>query len=220
MRGDAIDELSARHEEKFVGHVSQDAELVRDQQNGFAFRTHAGQQLDDVSGGVGIDVGERLVEEQQRRLVEDGASERESLAHALRVLSYTALQTRVKPDSADGALKRRVRANAVKLGEKAEVLHAGEVFVKQGRMGHVAHFRTCIFMVLAEHQDAAFGGLVEAGDDSQQGGFPGAVFAAQDVEAARIKFKADVPDRGGAAVNFGDVLNPDGNGGGSQREPQ
>jgi hypothetical protein len=57
--------------------------------------------------------------------------------------------------------------------------------------------------------DAAFRGIVQAGDHAQQRGFAGAVFSAQDVEAPRRKIERDFSYRGSAAVNLGDVFSVD-----------
>ena len=73
-----------------------------DDENGFALVADFGQQSHHVAGGVNVDVGEGLVEQQNLRIVQQSARQRHPLPHALRILSYWTLEIGIESDGADG----------------------------------------------------------------------------------------------------------------------
>ena len=63
--------------------------------------------------------------------------------------------------------------------------------------------RWCDF--LARHHQRAAVGLVGAGDDLDERGFPRAVFAEQGVDFARPQLERDAPERADGPEGFADV---------------
>ena len=112
------------------------------------------------------------------------------------------VQLRIEPHGADRAGTARVVADAIQTGEIAEVLHGAEFVVEQRGVPHVANARGHVPQVMAAkaRATAAASGLQQAGDDAQQGGFAGAVFAQDQVEFAGFELGAHSAQRREASV--------------------
>ena len=74
---------------------------------------HGTEQARHLFGGTDIDIRERLVEQQNARIVQDSACQRQSLAHALRILANAALERRIKPNRSYRLIANRTIANSV-----------------------------------------------------------------------------------------------------------
>ena len=110
--------------------------------------------------------------------MEDGAGQRKSLPHALRVLADTSRQIRIEADLAHGVAANLVVVNSIEPGEVAQVLHAAEFVVEQRRVSHVADaVRDLTNLLRTEDCEATLARLHQAGDDAQQGALAGAVIA-------------------------------------------
>src|SRR5262249_45121881 len=149
---------------------------------------------------LGVDVGERFVQQQKLRRVKDGASQRQALPHALRVLAYAAGELGIEAHAAYRIRERSVGIDPVQSSEEAKVLHGGEFVVKQGSMRHVADSSQSVSSLHPEDADGAVRGGAQAGDHAQQCGFSGAVLASQDVETPRLKLEGNVAHGGAATV--------------------
>ena len=61
---------------------------------------------------------------------------------------------------------------------------------------------------VAEDLDGAVAGAEQAGEDAEQGGFAGAVFADEDVAAAGLEVDGDLAQGGEGAKEFGNLIEP------------
>ena len=59
---------------------------------------------------------------------------------------------------------------------------------------------------VAEHFDRAGAGAQQSGQDAEQGGFARAVFADEDVAAARLEIDRNLAERGKRAEELGDFV--------------
>ena len=97
-------------------------------------------------------------------------------------------------------------AAGIEAGEVAEIFLGGELVVEHGRVAHVADaVAGLVGLEVAEDVDRAEAGAEQAGEDAQQGGFAGAVFADEDVAAAGLKIDRDLAQRGEGAKELGDL---------------
>ena len=101
-------------------------------------------------------------------------------------------------------------AHAAQATDELEVLEPGEMGVDLGFFGDVAEVGAeggeVVVDVAAGEEDLAAGGLDEADDHFDGGGFAGAVGAEVAEDVAGGEGEADVFDGGDAAVGFGDVF--------------
>ena len=158
-------------------------------------------------GGGDVEVGEGLVEEEEFGVGLEDAGEGGALAHALGVLADGAGEVGVEADGAEGHLGGAYAGAAlfaVEGGEVVEVLHGGELVVEHGGVAHVGHAAALLVGRSAEDGDGAAGGGDEAGDDAEEGGFAGAVFAEDDGAGAGGEGGGDVAESGEGAVELGD----------------
>ena len=115
----------AEHE---VGLGEPVLDVVRDQHARRA-AARADQRL-DRAGGARVEVGERLVEQQQLGLVQDRAADRHALGHAARQRAHRLVAAPRHPDRVEQRLDPR-RRHAVQPRVEAQVLPRGEVAVEQ-----------------------------------------------------------------------------------------
>ena len=171
-----------------VGNGSGQLALVRGDDDGAVALAEAGQQLDHLAGGFDIHVGEGLVEQKQFGDGEQNAGQRGALAHALRILAERAVEVGVEADLAQRFGWIEAGAAGIEAGEVAQILLAGELVVEHGCVAHVADAGArFVRLMVAEDRDFAVGGPQQAGENAQQGGFAGAVFADEDVAACPVR---------------------------------
>ena len=100
-------------------------------------------------------------------------------------------------------------AHAAQAADELEVLEAGEMGVDLGFLGDVAEMGAeggeVLVDVAAGEEDFAAGGLDEADDHLNGGGFAGAVGPEVAEDVAGGEGEADVFDGGDGTVGFGDV---------------
>ena len=94
-------------------------------------------------------------------------------------------------------------------GEVGEVLHGGELVVEHGGVAHVGDAMALLVGSSGEDGDAAASGSDEAGDDAEESGFAGAVFAEDDGAGACGEGGRDITESGEAAVDLGDGVEGD-----------
>ena len=90
---------------------------------------------------LGVEVGVGLVEQQQLRLVQDAAADRQPLAHPGRELGDALVGAALHPDRLEQLVDPRLRAppsSPVQAGVEAQVLAAAEVAVEQRLVAEVA----------------------------------------------------------------------------------
>ena len=91
------------------------------------------QRRDELGGGR-VEIGQRLVEEQQARGVEHGAAHREALHHPPRELAHRLVGSPPHPDRVEQLLDA-LGADAVQPGVVAEVLATAQIAVEQRVVG-------------------------------------------------------------------------------------
>ena len=171
--------------------------------------SEVGEELDHVEGGGGVEVGEGLVEEEELGVGLEDSGEGGALAHALGVLADGAGEVGVEADGAEGHLGRAyagAAAVAVKRGEVGEVLHGGELVVEHGGVAHVGDAAALVVGRLREDRYGAAGGGDETGDEAEEGGFAGSVFAEDDGGGSGGEGGRDVAEGGEGAVDLGDGI--------------
>ncbi len=169
----------------------------------------AREKLDHLARAFDIHVGKGLVEQQQLRHGKQNAGQRGALAHALRILAEGAIELRVEADLAQSFGRREAGAAGIKACGSSEILLRGELVVEHGRMAHVADAGAgFVRLEIAEDADGAVRGSEKAGENAQQRGLARAIFAEQNVAAARLKIDRDLAKRGKAAEELGHLIEP------------
>ncbi len=208
-------ELALVEDEGVIGDGGDEVGLVGGEDDGAAGRAvgvrpgaEVGQEIDDGLGGGDVEVREGLVEEEEFGVGLEGASEGGALAHALGVLGYWAFQRWVEGDGAEGhfggADAGAGVVHFVEGGEVIQVFEGGELVVEGGGMGHVGDAAASFGGRSAEDFDGALGGFGEAGEEAQQGGFAGAVFAQDEVDFAGFEGEGERAQGGEGAKELGD----------------
>ena len=159
-------------------------------------------ELGDLDAGVdaqcGIEVGQRLVEQEDLRLAHDGTADRDALALAAREFARAALQQRLELQDARGLGDARLDLGLGRSGEpEAEAHVGGNVHVGVERVGLEHHGdlalrgREIVHLAAADGDGAARYGL-QPGDGAQQGGLAAARGADEDDEGAVLDGEVDV----------------------------
>ena len=172
---------------------------------------------------LGVEVGERLVEEEYRRLADDRAADGDALALAARELAGAAFEQAVDLQELGGVLRRR---RAISSRGTRRFSRPKDRFLRDRHMGvervGLEHHREAAFGggdvvdALAFQQDVARGRVVETGDQAQQGGFAAARGADEDHELAfrdRERDAVDHVDRAEATCGCRGVRGPVGSSG-------
>src|SRR5260370_42469417 len=141
--------------------------------------------------------------------MKDGTSQRQALAHPLRVLPDPSSELGVESHATDSTGERSVGPDSVQPGKEAEHLHAVEFVIKQRSVRNVADAGHSCFGLQAKDANGSFRRRAEAGNHAQKCGFAGAVLAAQHIKPPRLKLQRDASHRGGAAVNLRDAISLD-----------
>ena len=172
-----------------------------------------GEELDHVVGAGYVEVGERLVEEEEFGVGLEDSCERGSLTHALGVLAEGAGEGRIEADGAEGHLggaHAGAAFFAVESGEVVEIFHGGELVVEHGGVAHVGHAAALQVGPFAEDGGGAACGGNEARDDAEEGRFTSSVFAEDDGGGSGVEGCGDVAQGGEGAVELGDGVDAGG----------
>ena len=165
---------------------------MRDDEDRLALIAGSGEQLDHLGCGMKIDIRERLIEQQNFRIVEQRASQRHSLPHALRILSDGTDERGIQSDSANDLRTSRRAADPVKPGEVGEILRPAHLVIKQGRMRHISDLMADIAEFTgAQNRDFTARGLVQSCERTQEGRFASAVIAEDGIEFSAGKFRGN-----------------------------
>jgi hypothetical protein len=187
-----------------VGDGSGELALMRGEDDGAIGLAEAGEERDHLAHAFDVHVGEGLVEKKKLGDREKDACERGALAHALGVLAEETVETGVEADLAKSFIGGEAGAAGIETPEVAEILLGGELVVEHGRVRHVANAGAGLMgLRRAEDADCAVGGTEKAGENAQERGFAGAVFAEENVAAARLKRKRNLAESGEAAEELG-----------------
>src|SRR6185312_16380717 len=191
-----------------VGERFSEFALMGGEEDGFALGALVIDLVEHLAGAGRVHVGEGFVEQEKVGLGEQDAGQGGALAHALGVLAGGAGKRWVEADGVEGGLRREAGAAAVESGEVAKVFGGGEFVVKHGRVAHVADAIAGVGgFVFAEDVEAAVGGPEEAGNNAEEGGLAGSVFAEQEVAAPALKTGSDFAQCGEGSVELGKGLN-------------
>src|SRR3984957_6823496 len=181
QRADA-QQLSLFHDGDAGADFFQVGKNVRSDENSFAGGVQIFQQNFQLDAGFGIEACCRLVEDEQRRIVDDGASDSQALLHAARKAVDKGVALGFQIHQAEDFVHARrdgVRLHFVSAGEVVEIFPDFQVVVEREKIGEVADVALGFFglelNVDSLHRDAAGGGDLEAANHFQRGGFSGAV---------------------------------------------
>ena len=148
----------------------------------------------------GVEVGQRLVEQEGRGLAHDGAADGDALALAARQLAGATVEKVGQVEDARGFGDLAVHHHLVLAGhlqregdvvahrhvriERIGLEHHGQLALGRGLVGDVA----------AVDADGAGGGVLEPGDQAQQGGLAAAGGADEDDELAVLDVEIELRD--------------------------
>ena len=152
-------------------------------------RARSMQQVLHLACNGGIQPGERLIEDQQLRIVDQRAGQRRLLLHAARktLAALVAMRPQVQPlEQLTRIARRNLRIHAPQAGHELQIFHHRELVVEQrlvrqpgdqllghARLGQRIH---------AEHLDAAGIRLQQSAHHAQCGGLARAIGTQQSVE--------------------------------------
>src|ERR1700691_6722460 len=86
-----------------------------------------------------VDIREGFIEQQNSRIVQQGASQRHPLPHTLRILPDRAKEIRIETDGANHLCATRIAGDSIEPGEVFEILHPAHLVIKKRWMRHVTH---------------------------------------------------------------------------------
>ena len=176
-------------------HLGQDVRAEQDRHAGVA---QAADHLAHLADAGGVEPVGRLVEDQQRGVLEQRGGDGEPLLHAERVGLVALPVAAGEPDRLDRLVDPRVR-DADRPGEQPQVLPAGEVGGELGRLHDRAdpahHLGQGVGHRAAEQRHLAPGGRGQAEQHPDRGGLAGAVGAEEPVHLARAHREVQVGDR-------------------------
>ena len=199
-----------------VAHLLGDLERMGAHQDGDAALAHAAEDVLDQPRPARVEADHRLVDQHRLGPVQEGGAHHQPLLHAVR----EALDQLVPPPAqleqlehlADAGLDRGL-VHAVEAAVEAQELAGGELLVDERPIGDETERRLgglgLVGQVVAVDDDAAGGGLEQAGDEADGGGLAGAVGAEEAVDLARLHVERHAVDRGELAVLLAQVLHAD-----------
>ena len=159
----------------------------------------------------------RLVQEEDRRPVDHGAAQRQTLLEAEREVRRQAPDLLAKPGHLEDpalALFEAAPADAVQPGEEIDVLLHGKVGVEREELGHVADAGLQRLQVAEDAQAGdlgrARGGLEQAREHLDRRRLSGAVGPEKAEDLPRPDLEGDVIHRGERSEALGEPGDPDG----------
>ena len=214
-----LDDAAVHEDGDAVGERHRLFLVVGDVDGGDAERALQLAQLEaGLEAQLGVEVGERLVEQEQARLANDRARQRDALLLAAGELARRSLQQVADADlggrPGDGAADLVAR-DADHLQREADVLLDRHVRIERVALEHhrdVALAGLLRRHVDAVHQHAARVHRFEAGEDAQRRRLARSRRAEQDEELARLDREVDAVQHRRLAVLLDDALDADGAG--------
>src|SRR5271165_103269 len=99
---------------------------------------------------------------------------------------------------------------AVQPGKVAQVLHAAQLVIEQGSVGHVSHaMRDLANAASAEQRDLTLAGLHQPGDDAQQRALARAIVTQDDVQPPGREARRNATQGGKAAEELHQIFQDD-----------
>ena len=177
-----------------VGHALGHFQDMRSHDHGAAVAHALAQQSLDLTRGAGVEAGQRLVEDDQPRLVHQRAGERHLLAHALGKALAALVRMRLQPER-DQQICARACAicgiDAPQPGDEFEIFQRRQLVVDHRLVRHPGHDplgRDRIGQRIdAEHRYRTRLGPQQARHHAQRRGLAGAVRPEQRIEFARMR---------------------------------
>ena len=194
-----------------LGHPLGHVQDVRRQDHRPAARDMRVEQVLRQTRGLGVESGQRLVEDQQAGVADQRTGQHELLSHAAREGLATLRRMRHEAERVEqpgrfGACVRGVHVPQRR--DQLQVLDRRQLVVQHRFVGHVRDDPLGLLrrpgQVDAEDRDCAAVGREQAGDHPQRGGLARAVRAEQRIELAGRDGEVEAVDRG--AVRSGEVL--------------
>src|SRR6202011_3579681 len=204
-------EFAEADQSKAVASLRLVHDVARDHDRGPAGR-HFAEAVPELNPQLGIDADGGLVEEQQVRFVDQGASERASRPHPAAQRAHDRLPAIPQIDE----LQRLADAVDAPVDgtEEVDVLLGREIWIERSLLGHVANSREHLELrhAAAEHRDRAFLGSYQADEAADQRRLAGAVWAEQTIDLATPDAQADAIECRLLAESLEDTVNVDRNG--------
>jgi len=146
------------------------------EENDFAAGSEFLDEAAENEGGADVEAGERFVEQNKVRIVEEGGADEDLLAHALGVAGDGGVAVVVEAEDAQhtvDASRGFFCGELAELRDHREVFDGREVVVEVGLFGDVAHAALVgdevVVDELAVEEDVARGAVDEAGDHFHRG---------------------------------------------------
>ncbi len=173
----------------------------------------------DVGSGLdaqlGVEVGERLVHEEDGRLAHDGSPERDALALAAGELTRLPVEVAGQVEDGRGFLDAGLDldlGDVAELEAERQVVPDGHVWVERIALEDhrdVAILRRDVVDDLLADSQRSVGDLFQAGDHAQAGGLAAAGRPDEDHELRVADVEVEVVHGDDVAVSLGDVLESD-----------
>jgi dethiobiotin synthetase len=203
----ARDDLAAVDAHRARAQALGEARLVGDDDDDGARLGLFAHDAQEERDALAIEAGGRLVEQEQRGVVQDGAGEGDALALAPRHGAHGALGEGPDAEPRRGGLDG-VGPEAVKLGGPVQVLEAREVGVDERVVPEPADVRPHALGVGPERRplDPPRARAQRAAQQREQRALARAVRALDERDRARLEALADVAQGDGRAVHAADVV--------------
>ena len=206
---------AAGEDQRPVGEAEAAVDVVGGHEHGAAAVAKRPKQFLELLGGLAVETGERLVEQQHRRLVEQRASDSEPLRHAPRVGRDFALHEGRETHLLEQQSCRRPRVlDAVEPAVVDEILEPGELRVEIGVVRDdpdaAPEGGRVVAQLHAFDAHAAAERPEQARDQLEQGGLAGAVGTEHGHHRARLHLDGHPAEHAERAEREGEVVNLDG----------
>ena len=213
-------EIALFHDGDGGTHFLEVREDVGSDEDGFAFPVELSKEVFELDAGFGIEAGSGLVENEKRRIVNNGASDTEALLHAAGEAVDHSVGFGIQADLRDGVADagvEEVGLNLVAAGEMVYVFPDFEIAVDGEEVREVADVLLgaggMLLNVDVVDRDFAGGGSEQTTDHFEGGGFAGAVgtdeakdFALWDMQGEMVGGNEKIRAGGaGLVVLLGDV---------------
>src|SRR6266851_3488803 len=207
------DDLSFSKDDQVGADFFHDFEDMRTVEDGFAAGAEGLNQIFNDEGGSDIESGERLVENQQIRIVHQSGDEKNALAHAFGIGAERDVAMGPEGEELEEGIDSGVLArfgHGAQRSDHVEIFLAGEIRIEIGFFGDVAEAFAVggeIFVnVLPVVSDFAVGGLKQAGEHFYCGAFSGTIWTQVAEILAGLEGEGYVLDGGNGAIEFVESL--------------
>ena len=208
-----IEQLAVLDDTDLVTQLFRYLEHVGREEHRVALIDMLAHHLLELKRALRVKASQRLVEDPDRRVVDQRAHDHELLTHAVRIGQDRVAQRiedaealRVILDELRPALGGRV----IDICHKVEILDSRQAQKVIGAVGHIAKLLFGVYAVLfdidAVDEDRALGGLDHAGDGFDRRGFTRAVMTDKAGDGSVLGGKGDILHDGMIAVFLGEVL--------------